>query len=80
MKEILIGLGIILGFVLSMYAVFFVFGVIILFFSNLFAYHNYTPYELENIMDSGGKGIVVFIVLCALIFFAHMIGLQIVRV
>lgn len=75
--KILIGLGIILGSLTTLYLLFILAGFIYIFFNNIFSSTSYISYNIRNASECGTYGIFVIIGITAVVLLSYYTGLAI---
>jgi len=74
MKELLIGLGCILGVIFGAFLLVFICGIVAIFLSNLFSSTVYISYNWDDIMHEGSRGIIISFLVCLLLGLAYLCG------
>ena len=79
MKEIIIGFGVIIGIILSIYTLVVFCGILKIFFTNLFSSTTYITYNWNNIYSESvtGLGILFFVILGFIL--CYMVGQTIIH-
>lgn len=73
--KILIGLGIILGVIISLAIVYALCGLIYIFFNNVFSTTSYISYNLDNIFEYGKNGMLIIVFVVGILSLSYVIGL-----
>jgi hypothetical protein len=74
MIKILLGLVVIIGLIVAIFALKVICGLIGIFLTNLFSSTSYTTYNWDNIRHETGKGLAILILIIGVFFVAYMFG------